>query len=407
MNDMARWARLSLVLGLALLAGCGSGAPARRVVPGRPTASGACARQDRLSAGVPFAGWHMGAIHFLSAAVGIGVSAAALPCDEPVRGGFEVSPRAVPVRLAISRDGGRRWLLAGRALPIAPTADPVVAEQVVASSLTRAWVLTGRGTVLSTGDGGSTWTTQPLPHPVLQLALGEGVVWALACPPTVEFLCRPVLERTRGPGGAWVRVATPPLTSEPDPQLALASGEAIVIATGAHPDGPGELVSSTDGGRHWVKRQDPSWAGGPCTGSSGLATAGASRWWLLCLGAPAAGSSTLALLGTADAGRTWKTLSQVTSLASPERPGAIPPALPTSFAAGSPRRLWLADLNLLAESADGGSSWTRADDVDPEGASAAFDVLSPARAWLLAAGEGMWATSDGNRWRAISPPHTG
>ena len=40
---------------------------------------------------------------------------------------------------------------------------------------------------------------------------------------------------------------------------------------------------------------------------------------------------------------------------------------------------------------------------DPQGYPASFDVLSPTHAWLLAAGQGLWRTTDGRHWKALGP----
>lgn len=94
-------------------------------------------------------------------------------------------------------------------------------------------------------------------------------------------------------------------------------------------------------------------------------------------------------------------ISQVTSLTAPPRPGAITLQEPGAMAAGSPKRLWLAALNNLYESGDGGARWSRVPGPDPQGSPASFDVLSPTRAWLLAAGQGLWRTTDGRHWSAL------
>ena len=38
---------------------------------------------------------------------------------------------------------------------------------------------------------------------------------------------------------------------------------------------------------------------------------------------------------------------------------------------------------------------------NPQGEPASFDVLSPTHAWLLAAGQGLWLTTDGRHWHAL------
>ena len=163
----------------------------------------------------------------------------------------------------------------------------------------------------------------------------------------------------------------------------------------------GRLVSVRAGGRGFTERPDPTWMGQPCLPAE-LAAAGRS-WWLLCLGGGAAGSSEKALFRTIDGGRRWTVTSQVSSLTGPPHPGAITLQEPDAMAAGSPRRLWLASQSNLYESGDGGARWSRVPGPDPQGEPASFDVLAPTHAWLLAAGQGLWRTTDGRQWTALRP----
>jgi photosystem II stability/assembly factor-like uncharacterized protein len=182
--------------------------------------------------------------------------------------------------------------------------------------------------------------------------------------------------------------------------LAANPGRAIVVQ--GEPDGntSDEILTSADGGPHWSRVADPRWMSRPCQ-IADLASAGRRRWWLLCLGDAAAGSSTKALLRTTDAGRTWTIASQVASLTAPWHPGSVGNGEPNAMAAGSRSRLWLCFQNSMAESDDAGRTWTSVPGINPQGNPAAFAVLSPTRAWLLAAGQGLWRTTDGRHWRAL------
>ncbi len=124
-------------------------------------------------------------------------------------------------------------------------------------------------------------------------------------------------------------------------------------------------------------------------------------WWVICLGGAAAGSSEKALLHTTDGGRKWSIASQVRSLTAPARAGTITRAEPNALAAGSHTRLWLAAQNSMYESEDAGFTWHEVPAVNPQGGPAAFDVLSPRHAWLLAPGQGLWRTMDGRQWSAL------
>lgn len=133
-----------------------------------------------------------------------------------------------PVRLAVSHNGGRDWLIAGTALPERPVATGGL-EQVAATSVRDVWALSRTGQVLATSNGGARWTVQPLARPVVQLAQAGRSVWALACPHTVGLRCRPVLEQIRSPGARWTRLSIPRLASDPNPQLAVVSGRRLVL----------------------------------------------------------------------------------------------------------------------------------------------------------------------------------
>jgi photosystem II stability/assembly factor-like uncharacterized protein len=162
-----------------------------------------------------------------------------------------------------------------------------------------------------------------------------------------------------------------------------------------------QLVVVRDGGRRFTERPDPTWMRQRCF-PAGLA-ASRNTSWLLCLGGAAAGSSDKALLRTTDGGRTWTIASQVTSLTAPPQPGAITREEPDALVAASPKRLWLAALNNLFVSNDGGARWSLVQGPNPQGYPASFDVLSSTHAWLSAAGQGLWRTSDGRHWHPLGP----
>lgn len=347
-----RWAWLAVAL-----TGCG-------VAAAHATAPPAC--------GGTVAPSRLGAIHFLGPELGL-----ALTAPTPRCGGT----------LAVSRDGGRNWLTEGR-----PFSDTRGIEQLVATSTHRAWAVVGAGRLMSTTDGGTTWTTETPRGSVMALTRSGRTLWMLGCLAGAPYTCISVLLRKVLPNGAWT-ISSPKLLPNPPPELALAGGRTVVISGG------GIVVAVRNGGRRLAERPDPPWMGRPCQ-TAGLAAAGGS-WWLLCLGGAAAGSSEKALIETTDRGAHWTIVSQVTSLTAPPRPGAIPLQEPDAIAAGSPARLWLATQNGLYESRDGGARWTWVRGPDPQGTPASFDVLSPTHAWLLAPGRGLWHTTDGGHWRAL------
>jgi len=104
---------------------------------------------------------------------------------------------------------------------------------------------------------------------------------------------------------------------------------------------------------------------------------------------------------TTDAGRSWRTIAVVPSILAAPEPGSLPWQEVLAIAAGSASRLWLATSNEMAESADGGLTWTRLRTANPQGEPLSFDVLSPRRAWVLASGVALWGTSNGTQWHRI------
>jgi photosystem II stability/assembly factor-like uncharacterized protein len=393
--------------GTALTAGSGNRATARTRPNHRAartasaTATARCPQPVQVTAGQRVASRQLGAIDFISPTVGVALTASQILCELPVRGGFEGYSQRQTVLLAVSRDGGRTWVAQGTALP-APPRNGFFEQRVAATSLENLWASSGAGPLLATTTGGRQWTVQPVSGPVVAVEISGPTLWALACPPIVDVSCRPVLERKRVAGGAWRRLPLPKLESDPDPTLAPASATTVLVHVLRPGANGGTLVESSDGGRHWTRRPEPRWLGRPCWGA-GFITAGPRDWWLICLGGAAAGSSTKALLHTTDAGASWQVASQITSLTLPVRPGAIPLAEPDALAAASPTRLWFAGQNSLYDSDDGGIRWTSAPGPNPQGSPASFDVLSPTRAWLLAPGQGLWRTTDGDRWHAMGP----
>ena len=358
--------------------------------------------------------WHMGAVHFLSATSGVGVTAESFPCFQRVTDGTQVESQRQPVRLAATTDGGRSWHVTGATVPLGPVPDGVVPEQIAAPSPADVWAVVGRGRLMATHDGGSDWQAQAVASPVAQVTAADGFVWAVSCPRVpgriYPLACRPQLWRTRSAKDSWTRVALPRTTAQDafHVRFAVTSNDMMIALSEASKRPDGELLTSHDAGLRWTKRRAPTWDHNKCDNVAGLTAHSPRSFWLLCLGAAAAGSSDKGLLHSTDAGRTWSTVSAVTSLTHSPRPGSLPVSEPSALAAGSQTRLWLSLTNGLAESNDGGRRWTAVPRAaDPGGWPSVIDVLSARHAWLLASGAGLWRTSDGTHWRAIAPLNTG
>ena len=412
---------VAIVATCALAAGCGRGGelsggangapasgsarPAVSSAAGGGGASGGrgaarCGRAAVLPAGAAVQAWRLGAIRFVSADLGVGLTAPQVECDVPLGDGRGTDAyfQAQPVRLATTRDGGREWVTSGSEIPAARQSGAL--EQVAAVDGARTWVVSDTGRLLVTGDAGATWAAQPVPSPVVAAASAGGWLWALSCPPVTGNSCRPDVERMRLAGGTWTATLPGASPSPLEPQLdVLSATDAVVLLQGTHP----ALASTTDGGVRWTVRAAPADPKDMCRGDGDnvLFTAADPRdWWLLCTGGAAAGSSTKALMRSVDAGQTWTVAASIPSLTEPVRPGALPRQDATAIAADSPEVLWIATLNTVWDSTNGGATWRQAL-FDEQGTFGQFSVESGTLAWLLAPDAGLWHTADGITWRPV------
>ena len=400
--------RLFLPLVALSLVACSAtqtGRPRHSIPGSTPSVSAmtSCSAPASLGRNASIASARLGAIDFLSPEVGVALSAPEIPCSVPVGHGKGVNifQHVQPVRLAVSTDGGRQWVTQGRPVSANTSTTKSVVEQLVATSTKTAWALV-RGTLMVTVNGGTTWASQPLPTPVIDVEKSGSWLWALACPSSAGGArCSPVLERKPVTGGAWDKLPIPELQPSVPRDLLVVSTEVAVLLLSPYGDAPGMLAVTTDAGTNWTLEAPPSGPENLCGSDAAIAASGPSNWWLLCLGGAAAGSSTKALMHSGDGGQTWSAVAALTSFVAPIQPGSITSGEPAALAAGSSSQLWLAGFNELTESNDGGATWTRVPGVDEQGAFSSFDVLSSRMVWLLAPGTGLWATTDGATWSAL------
>ena len=389
-----------LLLLLTPLAGCGASRPGLPATPAPPDAAGSgpgspagsavpvpassrCTAPARLTADRTLASWRLGAVHFVSPGTGLAITAPQIPCAVPAGNGqgTNILAQAQPVMLAVSADVGHRWVTEGSALPSSQQAPGFeIIEQVTALSAQNVWVLTSLGRLFATGNGGLTWTLQPLPAPVVTLAQAGGELIALSCPLTRHVICHPELRRMRLPDGRWQTEPLPRLATLTFPQLSIASAGAAVLLIAPYPAATAELVSTTDGGARWTASPVPAGPDRLCARIGGgplIATASASEWWLLCGAAMGMGEATQAVMRTQDGGRTWRVMAETPSVPAAAAPGSLPYGDPLAFAAFSPTLLWTTSNNYVAFSRNAGRSWTVVTAVNPQGAPGLFDILTP------------------------------
>jgi hypothetical protein len=375
------------LLALPLLGGCAAASqpqPLPRSSTAPISASGSsCGRPVVLHAGMTVGSWRLGSVHFLSPAVGVALTAAQVPCRGP--DGITIEPETV--MLASTSDGGRQWITRGMAFPSGQQSP--VFEQITAFSTQDIWALTNVGKVYGSGNGGRSWTLQPLPVSVTTMLPADGQLLALNCPaPDCDGSVYQLL-----PGHtAWQRVPLPKPATELVP---VTAGRVLVLTSvGA------SLTSKLIGSKHWRNGTIPS--GSVCAdGLNGLLTAAsATDWWLLCTNGAAAGSSTKALLHTENAGRTWQVTSALTTLGA-VRPGSLPASGANDFTALSPTLLVIACANVFVYSTDAGVTWHVVPAINPQGAFGSFDTVPGAGTWFIADGAGLWHTTNGTQWTAV------
>lgn len=371
-----------------------------------PSAAERCGKPALLPAGASVPAWRLGAVRFVTAHDGLALTAPQVACNVPLGDGrgIQVDLQVQPVRLATTRDGGQHWVAAGAEVPAIPQSTS--REQIAAVDGARTWIVTDTGVLLETGNRGTTWSAQPLPRPVVAADSAGGWLWALSCPLAAGNECHPVVGRMKLPTGEWTVTRLGSSTSLLQPQLdVLSASAAVVVLQGTQP----ALASTVDGGARWTGRAAPAGPRRMCAGDgdSRLVTAAGLRdWWLLCTGgAAAAGSTTQAVMHSADAGRTWAVASAVTSLLAPVRPGSLTRQGAVAIAAGSHVLLWLAAPNSVTESTDGGRTWSLAV-ASAQGTFGQFDVLSGTTAWVLAPSAGLWHTTNGITWHPVGGTQT-
>lgn len=407
---------LILVVAVVLVAGCGSASPTAsprqlRTATTTPTitARSPCTHSGEIRAGV-FDAFRMGAVDFSSTADGIGLTAGEFSCFQQTNGGgLNAGYHQAPEQLALTRDSGRSWTLAGRPLPVSAKVTSPYGESVLTVSRRTIWVIAGKGSAFLTTDRGETWTAAPLPRPVLSLQARDGYLWALSCTTRDNTgACHPVIYRRRlsAPGvGDWTKLLAPRLSIAPIPELALLPGGNAVLNVIRPGRRSGTLLVSAGGGSKWRALPEPSWRDGPCS-LAHVATSGTDIW-LLCQGSAATGSVTQALLLSTDGGSTWHVRSAHAKLAKPPSPSGMTNEGVSALAAVSSDRLLMGLVNGLAYSPDGGRYWFYAKNVNPQGASISFDVISPVQVYALAPGAGLWRTTDGTHWNAVGTLNTG
>jgi hypothetical protein len=370
---------------------------------GSRTTPAACRRRAALGPGAAVPSSDLGAVHFLTASVGVGLSSAFVWCSVRRRSQIVAeNEMAARVWLVVTHDAGRTWRTTGTAPSLGETARGPVAEQVAATSTRAVWVLGSRGRLVWTGDGGASWHSSARAGPEVALAQSAHRIWAAGCAEAV-FSCRPTLSRLTLAHGSWQPVGLPRTAAAQGVQLLAPSDAVVVLNVVRYGASGSDLLSTQDAGRHWSARADPRPRWMPGIDCGNLAAAGPENWWLICTNPGGMNQGAQALEHTADAGRAWRAVATISERGPRRRLGAVPTSNPVGLGAGSTADLWWpASVGPLLESRDGGVTWGVAAGVDSGGYQfSSFDVLARDRAWFLTPTVGLWRTTDGAHWRRV------
>jgi photosystem II stability/assembly factor-like uncharacterized protein len=239
-------------------------------------------------------------------------------------------------------------------------------------------VSAGDGVIWRTIDGGRTYAKRLLPTPgiVAVTVIGLSEAWAAAlCTSDAAVGCRSVLLHSADAGRTWAEISTVKLESISfvDPEHGWAIGQGIDPAIGSL---TGSLVSTKDGGRHWVKLAADPCAGGWWAARSVVFTS-LRDGWVGCRGVIGAGWGPRAIAETINGGRTWR----LVAAASP--PGGLQVGRISSdgYLTGLAMRssgigVYWADRGVTEKTADGGRLWSS---TQPSG----FDTVTVSSGWLL------------------------
>ena len=306
-------------------------------------------------------------------------------------------------RLVSTKDAGESWKVIGGELPaLRSWFSPMIFPTPRVG-----WVL-GDGTLFTTRDGGQTWSRVRLGGWVAAISASGSSLWAFVSPCNAavnlcNYLLRYRVEATTFNGTSWREVGLlPAATGAEAPLVARLTPERAVIAASGE-RGQAQVSFTSDGGAHWTsvhvcRSLEPNLDTVVATGPRDVL--------VTCLGQGSAGVSPQALFRSSDGGKTWQAVGVDAGFGTPPAKNPIPGAKADAIGAASDQRLWMATTDVFYGSLDSGKSWFQLPGIDFEGggSSASFSFVSVRNGWMLVPIIGLWRTTDGKSWRAISAP---
>ena len=346
-----RWAAaLAVVLAAAIIAGL--------VAAGR-------LRQEQspaVPAGVP---------------VGSGQMKVVLDADlvDPLRGKVDEYLELLKV------DGGRSW---GGAVTVGPKFDGGDGDSprhIHFASMADGFVY-GLGNAYATHDGGKTWSQMPGEFSSLLSITGFATIWELLQPCSSGSRC-PIAVRTSVDGGrTWWAAAALPRELQPDRVVAF--GRSGLLLAGP---GKGDMAITGDGGRSWRSIAGRCALDNP---GNSVATADGTEIWQVC------GAQTLGINVTTDGGAHWVS-RQNPGVGNLVGPFVVSPKLGMALLIASTTEAGIVSELLVSQ--DRGASWKSVPGAKGFGA---IVFCETGEAWTSDGYGNIWASADdGLNWTKL------
>jgi len=218
-----------------------------------------------------------------------------------------------------------------------------------------------------------------------------------------NYLLRYRVEATTFNGTSWREVGLLPAAIGAEAPLVarLTPQSAVIAASGER--GQAQVSFTSDGGAHWTSVHV---CGSLEPTLDTVVATGPRHVVVTCLGPGSAGVSPQALFRSSDGGKTWQAVGVDAGVGTPPAKNPIPGAKADAIGVASDQRLWMATTDVFYGSLDGGKSWFQLPGISFEGggSSASFSFVSARNGWMLVPIIGLWRTTDGKSWHAISAP---
>ncbi|HVD03505.1 MAG TPA: hypothetical protein VNF75_05160 [Candidatus Dormibacteraeota bacterium] len=347
---------------------------------------------------------YLASIEFLSPSDGIGVTFSTVMCAQHRSrvGGIQTKTEPYPERLAVTRNAGTTWTVEGSQLPKAVRSSPGPPPSLAFTTITSGWVA-GNGALAGTADEGTQWTLSQLGSRVVGLGQSGNETLALTSPRAGGTSGSWRLWHTSGAGTSWQPGSVLPIPAV-DALTAFALGPApgwaAVAVTHAITSGRlSALVVTSDAGSTWTTRESPC-ASKLWFGMAAIAIPAPAALVSVCEGSGATGSTPKGIYVSQNAGATWSPRALLPTLGTGD-PTGLPPQDFASLGVNQTGELWIATINELSGSRDGGYSWSAVPGVNLGGSGAVFSFIRPLDGWMLAPGAGLWRTTNGRTWVAV------